>query len=564
MDTTAQSRLPAPFAADIAIVGGGAAGCVLAARLTEDPRFKVILFEAGRDIPPDAPPEDVADVFPLSYSNPAYFWPKLEATHRKGNSPAWYPQARVLGGGSSVMGMLAPRGLRADFDSWGETGVEGWRHDDLLPYFKRLERDLNFPGGVHGDRGPIPIMRQQRSTWAGFTEALAKAAEKRGLSFKPDLNGSDGDGTFEMPLCNDGKRRYSSASAYLNKQVRERDNLRIMTETEVSGIVMDGPRAVGVNFRQSDRQFHFTPATWVIVSAGAIYSPILLKRAGIGPADELAAHGITVVVDNPQVGRNLQNHPYIHLGAVVRPEARHDPVIRSYAHGCIRLSTHYKDAPPGDIFMSLISRSGPRARDICLGMISVGLYSPFSRGQVTLSRKDPGATIELQMLEDERDRARLILGARMARELLSDDLVKPTVQETFMLPAQLPMRLLNQPGLKSNLFSLSLFALLNMKGGVRRYVLSNRLGPGRFLDRLTDADAFDELVIRSVTSMAHSAGTCAIGRVVDASTAVKGTEGLFVADASIMPTIPRANTNTATLMIAEKASDEIRTRIWGH
>ncbi len=537
---------------------------MLATRLSEDPGLNVVLFEAGRDIQPDAPPDDVADVFPRSYSNPAYFWPRLEAAHRNGNAPVWYPQARVLGGGSSVMGMLAPRGLRADFDSWSEAGVEGWRYDDVLPFFKKLERDLDYPGGIHGVRGPIPIMRHRRSSWAGFIEALGKAAEKQGLSFKPDLNGSDDDGLFEMPLSNDGERRYSSASAYLTRPVRERANLRIITETKVTELVMDGQRATGLKFRRADGHNDFMAVAHVILSAGAIYSPILLMRAGIGAAGELAVHGITAIVDNPHVGRNLQNHPYIHLGAVVRPEARHDPAVRSYAHGCVRLSTHYKDSPPSDLFMSLISRSGPRARDICLGMISVALFAPFSRGRVTLSEKTSGATIELGLLEDERDKVRLALGARIARDLLSDDLVRLTVQETFMLPAQLPMRLLNQPGLKSNLFSLSLFALLNVNGRVRRYALSKRLGSGRLLNQLTDDEAFDELAIASATSMAHSAGTCALGKVVDAGTAVKGIQGLFVADASIMPTIPRANTNTAALMIAEKASAEIHRQIRGH
>jgi choline dehydrogenase-like flavoprotein len=562
MDVPSQSsiRQESGRSADVVIVGGGAAGCVLASRLSEDPSLKVLLIEAGRDTPADRIPEDVADIFPRSYANPSYFWP-LKALPRPGAAEVPFPQARIMGGGSSVMGMWAPRGLPADYDAWKVAGVSGWSYADLLPYFKKLERDVDFPGGDHGRDGPISITRRRRSSWPPFTEALARAAEQRGFQFLPDLNGSDQDGLFELPFSNDGKTRFSSAHAYLTTEVRKRPNLKILADTEVTRLGIVGREVVGVQVRSAAGENDNIAAKHVIVAAGAIFSPTLLMRSGIGPASELSAIGIVPILDNPQVGRNLQNHPYVHLGAVVRPEARHDPSMRSYILGCLRLSSNVEGAPGSDLFMGLMSRSGPRSRDIGLGMVAVALYSPFSRGRVALSGRDGGPRLELGLLEDIRDRARIVAGARIARDLLTAPLVRKVTHETFVLPAKLPIKLLNEPGLKSSLFSMSLAALVDTAGPIRRFVLNRGMGDGRLLDDVGDEAAFEDLIISSTTSMAHPAGTCALGEVVDSTTAVIGMERLFVADASIMPKIPRANTNIATVALAEKAADQVRARL---
>lgn len=548
------------LSADVVIVGGGAAGCVLASRLSEDPSLKVLLIEAGRDTPPDNVPDDIADVFPRSYANPAYYWPLTAIPGPSGGRVA-FPQARIMGGGSSVMGMWAPRGLPADYDAWKTSGVHGWSFDELLPYFKKLEADGDFRNGMHGSDGPIPITRRPRSSWPPFTEMLAKAAESRGVKFHPDLNASDEDGLFELPYSNDGKTRFSSAHAYLTAGVRKRSNLTILPETEVIRLRISGRRAVGVVIRTATGQYRGVAAKQVILAAGAIFSPALLLKSGIGPAGELASLGIVPIVDSPQVGRNLQNHPYVHLGAVVRPGARHDPSMRSYVLGCARLSSNVAGAPPSDLFLGLMSRSGPRARDVGLGMVAVALYSPFSRGRVTLADGDLTPRLELGLLEDRRDRARIIAGARIARELITDPLVRSVTHETFVLPAKLPIKLLNEPGLKSSLFSVSLAAMLDTAGPIRRFVLNRGMGNGRLLDDIENDAAFEELVVSSTTSMAHPAGTCALGQVVDSSTAVIGMESLFVADASIMPKVPRANTNITTVAVAEKAAVEIRARL---
>jgi 5-(hydroxymethyl)furfural/furfural oxidase len=555
--TPAQMRQSTQDSADIVIVGGGASGCVVASRLSEDPSLNVILIEAGRDLSEGATPADIRDVFPRAYANPSYFWPQLEAVPRKGVAPIPFSQARVLGGGSSVMGMWALRGLPGDYDAWRAAGAQGWGYSDVLPFFKKLERDLDFPAGDHGDKGPIPIIRRPRSNWPGFTEALARAAERSGYTFHQDLNGTEADGVFEMPFSTDGNTRSSSASAYLTAAIRRRANLKIVTDTEVIALKMDGRNVVGLDVRRPDGQIASVSAARVVLCAGAVYSPTLLLRSGIGPGHELAALGIRPIVDLPQVGRNLQNHLFIHLGAVIRPEARHDPAMRSYALGCVRGSSNQEGAPPSDLFFAFLSRSGPRDRDTNLGMIAVSLYSPFSRGSVSLKSKTDGPVIYLGFLEDARDRARLVTAARIARGLLEDEGVKAVTFESFLLPPKLPIRQLNQSGVKAGLLSLCVAGLLNSSSWLRRVAVRFGLGEGRTLAELTDEKIFEELVLSSATSMFHPAGTCALGTVVDSNTAVKGANGIFVADASIMPKVPRANTNIPTVMVAEKAASEI-------
>ena len=220
--------------------------------------------------------------------------------------------------------------------------------------------------------------------------------------------------------------------------------------------------------------------------------------------------------------------------------------------GCLRLSSNYVGAPKSDLFMGLVSRLGPRARDTGLGMLQVCLFSPFSRGRVSLTSKDAGPKLALALLQDPRDSERMIAAVRIARDLMTNSAVDATTHETFLLPPKLPIKLLNRPGLQSDLFSLALAAILDVNSAVRRFTLSRHIGAGRFLATLTDDKVFEDLVVSSATSMAHPVGTCALGEVVDSSTRVKGVDGLFVADASIMPRVPRANTHIPTVMVARK------------
>jgi 5-(hydroxymethyl)furfural/furfural oxidase len=246
-----------------------------------------------------------------------------------------FVQGQVVGGSSSINGMMAQRGLPSDFDEWESLGAKGWGWQGVLPYFNALEKDLDFSGPMHGQDGCVPIRREKKSEWAPFARAVTEAMLEQGHPWFDDFNGEFGDGVSPVPLNNLPDRRVSAAMAYLDTATRARPNLRLMTRTKALRLMFEGRRAVGVEVRKESGT-QVLRGRELVVSAGAIHSPALLLRSGVGPASELAALGIASVADRPGVGRNLLNHLMIHVATWLPPDAVQAAGSTSWAFTVLR------------------------------------------------------------------------------------------------------------------------------------------------------------------------------------------------------------------------------------
>ncbi len=529
---------------DTIIIGGGAAGCVLANRLSAD----------------------VLDTYATSYYNDAYFWPDLKVHwRRKDNSPPMsFLQGRIMGGGSSVMGMVAYRGTPDDYAEWEAHGADGWGWADVLPHFRRLEHEMDFTGELHGRDGPVPIRRTKPEDWAPLSKAVYAFAQERQIPFIADMNADFRDGYGAVPMSNWPHKRASAAICYLDTAVRARGNLTIVNGAIATGLLFDGRGVVGVTARIDGKERELRGRE-IILSAGGVHSPAFLMRSGIGPAGRLRELGIEVRADLPGVGENLSNHAIIFIGLLQRRNQRQTKSVRPHPMTALRYSSGLSDAPPTDMYINVQCKTSWSPLGFQVANLAPTLLKPMARGRVSLTARDAAPPlVEFNFTGHELDLQRLMQGFRRAVEILAHEQVRAMSGVTFPVKFDDRLRRLNRITTANRIQSAIIAAIIDLVPPVAGPIFSSLADRRVDLAALIEDDAaLAEHIRQNVAGMFHPVGTCRMGAagdrhaVVDPAGRVRGVGGLRVVDASIMPTVTRGNTNIPTLMVAEKISDEM-------
>ena len=555
---------------DYVIVGGGSAGCVLAHRLSAVPSLRVALIEAGADTPPGAVPAVILDSYPMPvFCGDTYIWPDLKAKATKDAAPRVYEQGRVMGGGSSINVQSANRGLPRDYDEWAANGAPGWAWDDVLPYFRKLERDVNFPAGeLHGSDGPVPIRRIMPEDWPPFCHAFADGLRANGFATLQDQNAEFSDGLFPGAFSNIDDKRVSTAVAYLDEATRKRPNLTVYSNLRVERIVMKGTAAQGVVAVAPNGERVHLDADEVVVCAGALQSPALLMRAGIGAKHELDELDIGCLVDLPGVGRNLQDHPSLTFCHFLEPRFRMPLSRRRASMTAARFTSGVDGGEPSDLYLSSATRAAWHSLGNRLGLFFLWCNRPYSRGRVQLASPDAAVAprVELNLLDDQRDLDRLAVGVRLLAKVVAASGLGRDQRDFFPAAFSPRVKALSRVGEGNALLTSVLGTLLDAPAPIRRLLIERFFTRGlRISSLLADEGALADFIRANVFGVWHASGTCRMGdarergAVTDTEGLVHGTQGLRVVDASLMPRLPSANTNIPTIMIAEKIADAMVT-----
>ena len=511
---------------DHIVVGGGTAGCIVAARLSEDPARSVLLLEAGPDFPDFAQLPDMlkqgwgtVNLEARAAGSP-YNWSFTGKATPEQTEPMPVPRGKVLGGSSAINGQTFIRGAPEDYDTWASWGNDGWAYLDCLPYFRRLENDADFHDDFHGTDGPVPVRHHPRQTWPVVQEAFFQAATAAGYPYHPDVNHPEATGVSQRAENNIEGVRMSMALTYIDP-VRNRMNLTIRPNVQANRVMLEdspeGKRAFGVEVESGGESF-VVEGGEIILCAGAVASPQLLMLSGLGPAAQLEAQGIPVAVELPGVGSNMRDHPNVSVRFSVKEGTAEDPD----AMRAVRLRyTAAGSSTPHDMIISPASlNTVVRAGENPTHTVNCGLYLAAGHGELRLVSADPHTppSMDYCYLKEDWDRERLRESVRLCVSLLQHSAYDSIIEEiTAPTPADLE----------------------------------------------TD-EALDGWLRRNISTSYHISGTCKMGpandpmAVVDGQLRVRGVSGLRVADASIMPDVVRANTNVTTMMIAERVADFIK------